>query len=142
MTDENDVFSYHQLLMQLSEMQDQVDAEEVLNLLTKIVDVQLPERKGLVKDDKVATDEVSDSLEDSFLERVISEFPSLCADSLSHDGLAERQLDGSPFSLDRTAEYNFSNLNLELLKVQVQVHFAKKFDWKGSYFLNTLSRGT
>ena len=83
--DENDVFSYLQLLIQLSEMQDQVDVEEVLNLLTKIVDVQLPERKGIVKDVKVTTDEAADSLEDSFRERVISEFPSLCADSLPHD---------------------------------------------------------
>ena len=78
MTVENDVFSYLQLLIQLSEMQDQVDVEEVLGLLTKIVDVQLPERKGLVKDSKVATDESSDSLKDSFRKRVvISEFPSL-----------------------------------------------------------------
>jgi hypothetical protein len=74
-----------------SEMQDQVDVEEVLNLLTKIVDVQLPERKGLVKDGKVAIDKVSDSLENSFRERVIIEFPSLCADSLPHDGPAARQ---------------------------------------------------
>ena len=85
-SDENDVFSYRQLLMQLSEMQDQVDPEEVLDLLTKIVDVQLPERKGFVKDNKVVTDGVSVSLEDSFRKRVICEFPSLCEDSLSHDG--------------------------------------------------------
>jgi hypothetical protein len=95
--DENDAFSYRQLLLQLSEMQDQVDADEVLDLLTKIVDVQLPERKGIVKDSKVAIDGASDSLEDSFRTRVINEFPSLCADSLPHDGPAARQLDGSPF---------------------------------------------
>jgi hypothetical protein len=47
-----------------------------------------------VKDIKVATD---DRLEDSFRSRVISAFPSLCADSLPHDGPAARQLDGSPF---------------------------------------------
>jgi hypothetical protein len=95
--DENDAFSYRQLLLQLSEMQDQVDADEVLNLLTKIVDVQLPERKGIVKDSKVAIGGASDSLEDSFRTRVINEFPSLCADSLPHDGPAARQLDGYPF---------------------------------------------
>ena len=32
--DENDAFSYRQLLLQLSEMQDQVDADEVLDLLS------------------------------------------------------------------------------------------------------------
>jgi hypothetical protein len=63
-------------------------------LLTKVVDIHLPERKELVKDSKVTTD---DGLEDSFRTRVISEFPSLCADSLPHDGPAARQLDGSPF---------------------------------------------
>jgi hypothetical protein len=47
-----------------------------------------------VKDSKVTTD---DGLEDSFRARVISEFPSLCSDSLPHDGPAARQLDGSPF---------------------------------------------
>jgi hypothetical protein len=92
--DENDAFSYRQLLMQLAEMKDQVEADDIVSLLTKVVDVQLPERKELVKDSKVATD---DGLEDSFRARVISEFPSLCADSLPHDGPAARQLDGSPF---------------------------------------------
>jgi hypothetical protein len=92
--DENDAFSYRQLLMQLAEMKDQVKADDIVSLLTKVVDVQLPERKELVKDSKVATD---DGLEDSFRARVISEFPSLCADSLPHDGPAARQLDGSPF---------------------------------------------
>ena len=92
--DENDAFSYRQLLMQLAEMKDQVEADDIVTLLTKVVDVQLPERKDLVKDSKVATD---DGLEDSFRARVISAFPSLCADSLPHDGPAARQLDGSPF---------------------------------------------
>jgi hypothetical protein len=92
--DENDTFSYRQLLMQLAEMKDQVEADDILSLFTKAVDVQLPERRELVKDSKVATD---DGLEDSFRARVISEFPSLCADSLPHDGPAARQLDGSPF---------------------------------------------
>ncbi len=92
--DENNAFSYRQLLMQLTEMKDQVEADDIGTLLTKVVDVQLPERKDLVKDSKVATD---DGLEDSFRARVISVFPSLCADSLPHDGPAARQLDGSPF---------------------------------------------
>ena len=74
-----------------------VHAEEVLSLLTKIIDVQLPERKELVRDNEVAADEASDCLEDSFRKRVISEFPSLCADSLPHDEPVARQLDGSPF---------------------------------------------
>jgi hypothetical protein len=41
--DENDAFSYCQLLMQLVEMKDQVEADVIVNLITKIVDVQLPE---------------------------------------------------------------------------------------------------
>ncbi len=80
--------------MQLAEMKDQVETDDIVTLLTKVVDVQLPQRKVLVKDSKVTTDV---GLEDSFRARVISEFPSLCADSLPHDGPAARQLDGSPF---------------------------------------------
>ena len=38
--DENDAFSYRQLLMQLAEMKDQVEADDFVNLLTKIVDVR------------------------------------------------------------------------------------------------------
>ena len=83
--DENDAFSYRQLLMQLTEMKDQVEADDIVSLLTKVVDVQLPERKELVKDSKVATD---DGLEDSFRAWVISKFPSLCADSLPQIHLA------------------------------------------------------
>ncbi len=41
--DENDDFSYRQLLMKLTEMKDQVETEDVVNLLTKVVDVQLSE---------------------------------------------------------------------------------------------------
>ncbi len=41
--DENDVFSYRQLLMKLTEMKDQVETEDVVNLRTKVVDVQLSE---------------------------------------------------------------------------------------------------
>jgi hypothetical protein len=95
--DENDVFSdssYRQLLMQLAEMNDQVETDDIVTLLTKVVDVQLPQWKELVKNSKVTTDV---GLEDSFRVRVISEFPSLCADSLPHDGPVDRQLDGSPF---------------------------------------------
>ncbi len=95
--DENDAFSYRQLLMQLAEMKDQVEADDFVNLLTKVEDVQLPERKELIKDDKVATGDTADGLEDSFRARIIRDFPSLCADSLPHDGLATQQLDGSPF---------------------------------------------
>ncbi len=95
--DENDAFSYRQLLMQLAEMKDQVETDDFVNLLTKVVDVQLQEWKELIKDDKVGTGDTADGLEDSFRARVIREFPSLCADSLSHDGPAARQLDGSPF---------------------------------------------
>ncbi len=73
------------------------EPDDVVNLLTKVVDVQLPERKELVKDSKVATDVASDGLEDSCHARVIREFPSLCADSLPHDGPEARQLDDSPF---------------------------------------------
>jgi hypothetical protein len=80
--DENDVFSYRQLLMQLAEMNDQVETEDMVTLLTMVVDVQLPQRKDLVKNSKVTTDV---GLEDSFWTRVISEFPSLCAVSLPHD---------------------------------------------------------
>jgi hypothetical protein len=80
--------------MQLAEMKNEVEAEDIMTLLTKVVDVHLPERKELVKDCKVATD---DGLEVSFRARVISEFPSLCADSLPHDGPVARQLDDSPF---------------------------------------------
>ncbi len=69
-------------------------ADDIVTLLTKVVDIQLPERKEIVKDSKVTTD---DGLEYSFRARVISEFPSLCADSLPHDGPVARQLDGSPF---------------------------------------------
>jgi hypothetical protein len=83
--------------MQLAEMKDQVEVDDFVNLLTKVVDVQLPERKELLEDDKVATGDTADGLEDSFRARVIREFPSLCADSLPHDGPAARQLDGSPF---------------------------------------------
>jgi hypothetical protein len=72
-----------------------VEADDIVNLLTKIVDVQLPERKELIKDSKVATGDTADGLEDSFRARVINEFPSLCADSLPHDGPAARQLDDS-----------------------------------------------
>ncbi len=81
--DENDAFSYRQLLTQLTEMKDQVESADVVSLLTKVVDVQLTEWRELVKDSKVATD---DGLEDSFRARVIGEFPSLCTDSLPHDG--------------------------------------------------------
>ncbi len=99
--DENDAFSYRQLMMQLEEMKDQMEADDIVTLLTKVtkaddivtlltkvVDVRLPERKELVKDSKVSTD---DGLEDSFRVSVIREFPSLCADSLPHDGPAARQ---------------------------------------------------
>jgi len=44
-TNENDTFSYRQLLMQLSEMKDNLDSEDVMSLLTKIIEVQLPKRK-------------------------------------------------------------------------------------------------
>jgi hypothetical protein len=50
--DENDAFSYRQLMMQLEEMKDQVEADDIVTLLTKVVDVRLPERKELVKDSK------------------------------------------------------------------------------------------
>ena len=40
--DENDAFSYRQLPMQLAEMKDQVEADDIVTLLTKVVDVQLP----------------------------------------------------------------------------------------------------
>ncbi len=53
--DENDALSYRQLLMQLEEMKDQVEADDIETLFTKVVDFQLPERKELVKDSKVAT---------------------------------------------------------------------------------------
>ena len=39
--DENDAFSYRQLLMQLTEMKDQVEADDIVTLLTKVIDVQL-----------------------------------------------------------------------------------------------------
>jgi hypothetical protein len=94
--DENDAFSYRQLLMQLAEMKDQGEADDIVTLLVKVIDVQLPEWKELVNHGKVATD---DGLEDFFRARVISEFPSLCTDSLPHDGPAARQLDGSPFTV-------------------------------------------
>ncbi len=68
--DENDAFSYRQLLMQLAEMKDQVETDDIVSLLTKVVDVQLPERKELVKDSKVATD---DGLEDSFQGQIASQ---------------------------------------------------------------------
>ncbi len=72
-----------------------------MTLFTKVVDIQLPEWKELVQDSKVTTDDV---LEDSFRSRVISEFPTLCADSLPHDGPVTRQLDGSSFrvKIERT----------------------------------------
>ncbi len=95
--DENDAFSYRQFLLQLAEMKDQVEADDFVNLLTKVVDVQLSERKELIKDDKVTTGDTTDGLEDSFHARVIREFPSLCVNSLSHDGPVARQLHGSPF---------------------------------------------
>jgi hypothetical protein len=95
--DENDDFSYRQLLIQLEEMKDQVEADDIMDLLTKIVDVQLSERKELIKDNEVATGDTTDGLEDSFRTRVISEFPSLRADSLPHDGPVVRQLGDSPF---------------------------------------------
>jgi hypothetical protein len=94
---EGHAFSYRQLLMQLAEMKDQVEADDFVNLLTKVVDVQMSEWKELIKDDKVATGATADGLEDSFLTRVIREFPSLCVDSLPHDGPVAPQLDGSPF---------------------------------------------
>ncbi len=86
--DENDAFSYRQMMMQLAEMKDQVETDDIVTVLTKVVDVRLSERKELVKDSKVSTD---DGLEDSFRVRVIREFPSLCTDSLPHDGPAARQ---------------------------------------------------
>ena len=85
--DENDAFSYRQVLMQIAEMKNQVEVDDIVTLFTKVVDVQLPDWKELVKDSKVATD---DGLEDSFRSRVIREFPSLCADSLPHDGPVTR----------------------------------------------------
>ncbi len=75
-------------------MKDQVEADDIVTLCTKVDDVQLPQWKELVKDSKVTTDV---GLEDSFRVRVISEFPSLCRDSLPNDGPVSRQLDGSPF---------------------------------------------
>jgi hypothetical protein len=69
--------------MKLAEMKDQVEVDDIVTLFTKVVDVQLPDWKEFVKDSKVVTD---DGLEDSFRSRVIREFPSLCADSLPHDG--------------------------------------------------------
>jgi hypothetical protein len=71
--------------------------EDIVNLLTKVVDVHLSEWKELIKDIKVTTGDTADGLEDSFRTRVISEFSSLCEDSLSHDGPTPRQLGGSPF---------------------------------------------
>ncbi len=71
-----------------------METDDIVTLLPKVVDVQRSERKELVKDSKVVTD---DGLEDSFRTRVIRELPSLCPDSLPHDGPAARQLDGSPF---------------------------------------------
>ncbi len=35
--DENDAFSYRQLLMQLVEMKDQVETDDIVTLLTKVV---------------------------------------------------------------------------------------------------------
>ena len=54
--------------MQLAEMKDQVKADDIVSLLTKVVDVQLPERKELVKGSKVDTD---DGLEDSTHSRMM-----------------------------------------------------------------------
>ncbi len=61
----------HIVSLQLSEMTDNLDSEEVMSLLTKITEVQLLERKELLKNSKVATDETDDSLEDSFRQRVM-----------------------------------------------------------------------
>jgi hypothetical protein len=73
--DENDAFSYRQLLMQLAEMKDQMETNDTVNLLTKVIGVELPERKERMKDSKVATGDTADGLEYSFRTRVISAFP-------------------------------------------------------------------
>ena len=61
----------HIVSLQLSEMTDNLDSEDVMSLLTKITEVQLPERKELLKNSKVATDETDNSFEDSFRQRVM-----------------------------------------------------------------------
>jgi hypothetical protein len=94
--DENDAFSYNHLLTQLWELHN-VEAHLVAALFSKVVDVQLPQRRELSSSDSATPSGVSDEVEVAFRQKVTSDFPSLCADSLPPDGPAARFLDGSPF---------------------------------------------
>jgi hypothetical protein len=94
--DENDAFSYNQLLAQLWELHN-VEAHPVAALFSKVVDVQLPQSRELSSSDSTTPSGVSDEAEAAFRQKVTSDFPSLCADSLPPDGPAARLLDGSPF---------------------------------------------
>ena len=79
--DENDAFSYNQLLAQLWELHN-VEAHPVAALFSKVVDVQLPQRRELSSSDSATPSGVSDEAEAAFRQKVTSDFPSLCADSL------------------------------------------------------------